>query len=343
VSATITQAKLADLVREWLGQGKSAAAPVRVKQDRVLYTALTEPGQMVLTGFIRPANSIKEFFFPRHEKLYGYRFAGQRIELTDVSATDTERLVIGGRPCDAAALPILDHVFNWDSQDSFYNRRREGTTVVTLACAAFDEHCFCTSVGLGPASERGSDALLLPMTGGGYEVRCLTDKGRRLFAGRTATATETAPVVAGPPPAFVPAAVRQALERGYDDPAWAPLALRCLGCAACAYTCPTCHCFDIVDEGNGAGGYRAKNWDCCQFSMFTLHASGHNPRQNQAQRQRQRIQHKFRIYPEKFDDVLCTGCGNCSRNCPAGLSIGATLAEVGRAAVGTAGVGPGGG
>ena len=38
----------------------------------------------------------------------------------------------------------------------------------------------------------------------------------------------------------------------------------------------------------------------------------------QAQRQRQRIYHKFHIYPEKFGAVLCTGCGNCTRNCPVG-------------------------
>jgi ferredoxin len=101
--------------------------------------------------------------------------------------------------------------------------------------------------------------------------------------------------------------------------------LRCLGCGACAYTCPTCHCFDIVDEGNAAGGARVKNWDSCQFPMFTMHASGHNPRSTQGQRQRQRIQHKFRIYPEKFGETLCTGCGNCTRNCPVELGVLNTL------------------
>jgi ferredoxin len=64
-----------------------------------------------------------------------------------------------------------------------------------------------------------------------------------------------------------------------------------------------------------------KNWDACQFSMFSLHASGHNPRSVQAQRQRQRIQHKFRIYHEKFGTLLCTGCGNCGRNCPVSLGV----------------------
>jgi len=42
-------------------------------------------------------------------------------------------------------------------------------------------------------------------------------------------------------------------------------------------------------------------------------------------RQRNRIQHKFRIYPEKFGLILCTGCGNCSRECSASLGIRAIL------------------
>ena len=62
--------------------------------------------------------------------------------------------------------------------------------------------------------------------------------------------------------------------------------------------------------------------------MFTLHAAGHNPRSQQAQRQRQRIYHKFRIYPEKFGTLLCTGCGNCTRNCPVGLGVRPVLSAM---------------
>ncbi len=30
---------------------------------------------------------------------------------------------------------------------------------------------------------------------------------------------------------------------------WEEQSLRCIGCGACAYVCPTCACFDIQDEG----------------------------------------------------------------------------------------------
>jgi ferredoxin len=281
-----------------------------------------------LDGFVHPGNSIKEFFFPRHERIYSYRFKGRRLELEDCDPQKVEQLIIGARPCDAASLVILDHVFNWDYKDKFYNERRAATTVVTVGCATFDGNCFCTSVGLGPAAEKGSDAMLYPLGNGEYEVHCLTEKGKALFAGRTQVSDKTAKPAPEPDRKFDAQWVTERLKANYEDPAWKDIVLRCLGCGACAYTCPTCHCFDIGDEGTALGGSRVKNWDSCQFGMFTMHASGHNPRANQGQRQRQRIQHKFRIYPEKFGAILCTGCGNCTRNCPVGLGVLNTLAEL---------------
>ncbi len=46
------------------------------------------------------------------------------------------------------------------------------------------------------------------------------------------------------------------LAEHFDDPIFAETSLRCVGCGACTYTCPTCHCFDIVDEGGAAKGQR---------------------------------------------------------------------------------------
>jgi ferredoxin len=321
MSELLTKIDIRRWIESLLAEGKRVAGPQRIKSDLVQYAWLGSPDQLTLDGFIRPANSIKEFVFPRHEKLYAYRFVGKQIELSPVEPPIKEQIIIGARPCDAAALTALDRIFNWDTQDEFYNRRRELTTVVTLACGEFDSHCFCTSVGIGPGDPRGSDALLIPIDGDKYEVRCLTEKGRRLFAGVTTESTEEGAIIEGPKPQFNLEALGEFLVRGYDDPAWQTAALRCLGCGACAYTCPTCHCFDIVDEGGPSGGTRVRNWDACQFPMFTMHASGHNPRSDQAQRQRQRIYHKFQIYPEKFGELLCTGCGNCARSCPAGLGV----------------------
>ena len=316
----LLKSALRELAKEWIAQGKVVVGPAQTKPGLVLYAPLASHDDIVWEGFVRPANSVKELVFPRHELLCRYQMDGNRVELTNGGAEVSTQILLGVRPCDAAALPILDHVFNWDYRDESYNRRREATTVVTLACAAHDESCFCTSVGLSPHAERGSDVMLFDL-GDEYEVRCLTDKGRALFAGKTQTSERTAPLSKGPEPRFTPEHIKQFVDGHFASPFWQDETLACLGCGACAYNCPTCHCFDIVDEGNSQHGERVRNWDSCQFAQFTLHASGHNPRPDQGSRQRQRVLHKFSIYPDKFGEILCTGCGNCTRNCPEGQGM----------------------
>jgi ferredoxin len=313
--SVLTREELRKLVDEWIAAGKTCAGPVRVKPGTVLIARLAKADDLLLDGWVRPANSIKELVLPRHETLYGYRVEKNRIELVDQPEALPEQIAIGAHPCDAAALPILDKIFNWDYRDEAYNRRRAATTVITLACTSRDEECFCTSVGLGPDAERGSDAMLFDRGDGTFLVKSLTEKGRALLGASdsSAGAAERAPA------RFDAAQVAQFAKEHFDDAFWREHALACLGCGACAFTCPVCHCFDIVDEGNPREGVRARNWDACQFPLFTAHASGHNPRRGQGERQRQRIYHKFYLYPEKFGEILCTGCGNCARNCPVGL------------------------
>lgn len=326
MSELITEMKLRQLAAEWMSGGKRTIGPVAVK-NRLLYMPLQSVESLLLNADLRPSNSIKEFLFPKAETLYSYRIEGRNIELIEPPMAE-EQIIIGARPCDAASLPILDHVFNWDFVDEFYNRRRAATTVVTIACTKADDACFCTSVGLSPSDERGSDAVLLSLGDGRYEVKCITEKGRALFAGATETSTETGKAIEGPPRKFDPEKIRAFVTEHFDDPFWAEHAGTCMGCGACAFSCPTCHCFDIVDAGPIAGNARVRTWDTCQSSQFTQHTSGHNPRSSQPSRQRQRILHKFAIYPEKFGEILCTGCGNCVRNCPVGLGVLNLLKEI---------------
>jgi len=328
MSTIITKSQLYELIQSLLAEGSQVAAPVAASAERFFFQHLTQSEGAVLDSSIMPTNSIKEFFFPKHEVLYSFKREGKEVKLADAQPFAGPQFVFGARPCDAASLPILDKLFAWDFQDRFFQQRRENTTVITLACETADANCFCTSVGLSPASTEGADAMLLDLKDGTYEVRTLTDKGQKLFHGKTGNSAKGGSTATPPEKKFDINRVTEYLTEHFDDPIFAETSLRCVGCGACTYLCPTCHCFDIVDEGGTSQGKRVKNWDTCQFALFTHHASGHNPRSNQAQRQRNRVQHKFRIYPDKFGDVLCTGCGNCTRECSASLGIWPVLKEI---------------
>ena len=65
-----------------------------------------------------------------------------------------------------------------------------------------------------------------------------------------------------------------------------------------------------------------KNWDSCMFPIFTVHTTGHNPRETKTQRVRQRFMHKLKYFVDKYQTgIMCVGCGRCVRQCPVNIDI----------------------
>lgn len=280
--------------------------------------------------------SLKEYFFPKSESLFYFKKTKEEVELIDSVRNENKTVVIGAKPCDASAVPVISKVFNWDYKDQFFNKRAENTIIIGVSCSYKDSFCFCTSVGLSPDSEKGSDLFLIPLEGNSYILKIVTGKGEKFideFSFLRKNLAEEIPQKLSSDhlgeSGFDNVKTKNWLDKNFSSSYWDSIGELCLGCAQCAYVCPACHCFDIVDESCGYScGRRVKNWDSCQFGLFTKHASGHNPRNDQSKRYRQRIYHKFKYYKERFDEILCTGCGRCSRGCPVSINILEVLKEM---------------
>jgi sulfhydrogenase subunit beta (sulfur reductase) len=326
---TITETSVGSFLQAMTASGRRVLGP-KLVAGRIEIADINTFADVVQNG--QSVVSAKGVVFPKVERLLKYRFEGKNIALEDVEPQAQPTVLFGLRPCEARAFHALDVVFNWDSKDKFFNTRMANTTVVGLSCTQADESCFCTSLGSRPDDTQGSDILLSPLKAGGFVAEVLTDKGKALVA----LAKDTFQLLADdaalvPPatvaPAFDAKALQQELAAMFDSPLWAEQSLRCLGCGACAFVCPTCVCFDIQDEADTKQGQRLRAWDSCGMRIFTLHASGHNPRDKQSQRWRQRVYHKFAYYPERLGTLGCVGCGKCSRACPVDMNLKQHLAQ----------------
>jgi len=326
-----------------------------VSADYTLYGPKAEAG-IVALGHIHSAEelmldyrnstiSAKELFLPRAEVVY--EFDGQKF--VDDKLPDEKRVIFGMRPCDCRALALLDRNFDTDEvQDPFYVTRRQNTIVVALGYNQPLSSCFCTVVGGGPFGQEGADVLMGDV-GDSLLAKAITSKGKDFLAryGKFFStagsgswdkqAKEARDKMSAAPTLIKPAFggselnienLKSHLDNLFEDEIWETISCKCLGCGACSYLCPVCYCFDLVDEKTASGIKKIRTWDCCMFSMFTHHASGHNPRSANFARLRQKIMHKFNYYTERYGVDGCVGCGRCIRSCPVNLDIRQVLEKI---------------
>jgi ferredoxin len=283
----------------------------------------------VLEG--RTHGAAKALFLPQCETLFAFASHEGTPRVVPAGREERPLALFGIRPCDARAIAMLDQVFlGQDPPDHPYRQRRQGALLWGLSCDRPGRACFCTQVGGGPAGTEGLD-LLFTRVEGGFCVEAVSEAGQAYAAqeGWMAAGADQIQETKTDTPAVSRPGLAQELEQRFEDEIWARLHEKCLGCAACTFFCPTCHCFDVVDEGSFGDGARLRCWDSCMFPKFTLHASGHNPRLSGKERMRQRVMHKFCYYPLRFGVDACVGCGRCIEVCPVNLDIRAVLAELG--------------
>ena len=319
-----------------------------VREGRILFERLAEGAEPHLGAGVS-ARSPKDFFFPPSEEMLRYARTERGMELAEVAkAGERPVLLFGVRPCAGRAAGLLDRLFDSDDyRDPSYVARREATTIVGLACTEPLSTCFCTSAGGDPFGTDGLDALVTDLGEGRYLVRTSTPKGEAALglAGADAAGDDTSradelakgardAMGADVPVAEVTERLGADLVAAFESDIWSRFHEKCLGCAACAFTCPTCHCFNIADESTLSGGRRVRTWDCCMMPLFTKHVSGHNPRGSTRERMRQRIMHKFVYYVKNFGDAACVGCGRCVRACPVNNDLRDVLRTIAAAELG---------
>jgi len=267
---------------------------------------------------------IKKFFLSPTECLAKETLSSDAVILETPDLSQKRRLVIGITPCEAKGLTLLDKVFDSEYKDNFYINNRQRSVIVGLSCDKPDDKCFCTSMNCSPVENTGMDAMLYTYENG-FILDIISDKGKKLFSAIgeniSADKLKTWQIDEEKRKNSLKKTIRvpepKALDIIFESEYWAKSSQSCLSCGICTYLCPTCHCFDLVDEARR----KLRCYDSCAFRDFTLEASGENPRKNKKDRYRQRAFHKFNYFRKNFGENLCVGCGRCIRFCPVKINI----------------------
>ncbi|MGD2103559.1 MAG: 4Fe-4S dicluster domain-containing protein [Anaerolineae bacterium] len=305
----------------------------RAKGPKFAFEPITDPSQLRLdydTTILPPA---KKMLHRTWERLAAFRTGDESRVNAVVEARPT--ILFGLHTCDLRAIRLMDAAFTEDYPDVHYLERREQSVLVSMECLEpCDENSFCKDMGTLTAEE-GYDIHLTDL-GAAYAVDVGSEKGEALLSryATTSAATEADvqrlnEVLGAKWPRFSyrldfdSAELPGLLSMAQNHPLWEELGERCFACGSCTNVCPTCYCFDVVDEVNFAlsEGVRLRCWDSCQLDEFARVAGGENFREARSARQRHRFMRKGKYLYEKFGELGCVGCGRCIRTCVVHINI----------------------
>ena len=316
--ATLSREALQNILKDILKSGEyTLYAPVR-NRKALDFAEISDDAQIVISDEVS-YKSPKEVLFPQVELMMTFK-DGEVEE----SAPERKTVIFGAKPCDAEALRVLHAILMTGKfEDPFFRRRFENNVIIAVGCEEEKPGCFCSVRGVDRMFSDFADVMLTP-TEGGYVVFLVSDKGREFWKKFDDSASDEAAAFGRIGQKDVK---KLELDKNLDDAQlfniidWGKATEICQGCGMCTFICPSCHCFDIKDVTKKGWTKRYRCWDSCIYPKFTLHASGHNPRETIKERFRQRVLHKYLYINKNFGYTACTGCGRCIRNCPAGMNI----------------------
>jgi ferredoxin len=286
--------------------------------------------------------SWKAELFPSTQELWRAKVDGDQVSFTKPASPAAPMAVIGARPCELAALGVLDRVLrNGEVADPRYVARRDGAFLVVAECGVPAATCFCASMGTGPGTEEGFDLALSEVGDADrrrFVVRVGTERGaevlsllattaatqedlaaRREMLARAAHAMERHMDVEGLP---------ALLARNLEHPRWDDVAERCLACGNCTLVCPTCFCSAIWDSTDLDGNVvRSRSWASC-FELAHSYLYSGPVRVSRRSLYRQWMTHKLSTWWDQFGTSGCVGCGRCITWCPVGIDITAEAAAI---------------
>jgi sulfhydrogenase subunit beta (sulfur reductase) len=287
-------------------------------------------------GYTVGPQSLKKYLHPADLQMIEFTVDGQGFQPVKKPAEAVKYAFVGVRACELAAIRIQDRVFlDGKYVEPGYRARRSQMLIVAVNCTEPGGTCFCASMGTGPRVEAEFDIALTELTGGGRHVfvaEAGTGAGAQILA--ELNAREAAPAELKAAESALAAAagkmgrtldcegLRELLYENFDHSRWERTAARCMACANCTMSCPTCFCTTVEDTSDVSGEHagRRRKWDSCFTESFS-YIHGGSVRSSVKSRYRQWLTHKLAAWVDQFGTYGCVGCGRCITWCPGKIDI----------------------
>jgi sulfite reductase subunit B len=267
----------------------------------------------------------KKYFMPQYETLMKSSMSNP-FDLKE-EKSQKPLIIFGIHPYDLIAIKQMDAYYCSDDISKSYLDRRKNTIIIGSDVLNIHEKAFFGSMNTSQV-ENGFD-LFLTDIGEKVIIEIGSEKGDELLS-KAAMVREASEVEKQKVHAVRNAAQGKAkrgmkiepnqwyhlLDQNYNSEVWKSQSDKCLSCGTCTLVCPTCFCYDVVDEIDLKGNSeRIRTWDGCLLRQFTEVAGGEIFREDIKDRYRHRFFRKGKYMPDRLGFTACVGCGRCSSQC----------------------------
>lgn len=279
----------------------------------------------------------KKYYFPQKEKLL--KFNVQPFKTAKAIEKFEEFILLGVHTCDIAGIQCMDVIFRESPEDPNYLNRKDTMTIIGIECLSYcDKYANCAS--MGNHAPRGGYDLMMVDLGESFILHINSEKGEDIVSAvsyineaddkdmaRLERVREAKKKLFKEEFKGSLSEVYQAFDKNFNSKLWQDVGKRCVACGNCTMVCPTCYCFDTMDEMelDLNEGVRYRIWNSCQMDDFAKVAGGEDFRKGRDARQRHRYYRKFKYPVDKYNRYFCTGCGRCTRACMAGINLVETV------------------
>jgi formate hydrogenlyase subunit 6/NADH:ubiquinone oxidoreductase subunit I len=314
----------ADLPAGWTDEQDAGTYRIVQREDEALF------------GYRPGPSSWKRFMFPPELTLWRAVRNGRSFDIEHGNARQPRLALLGVRACELHAIAIQDRVFGGGPYgDAVYRTRRSQSFVIAVPCAQAGGTCFCVSMKTGPEVREGFDLSLTELLRDGrheFVAEAGSERGAEILAEvthRPATPADAEAAARVPEQAAskmgrtMPVdGLPELLAKNPESARWSQVAERCLSCANCTMSCPTCFCHTVEDvtDLTGTNADRVRRWDSCFSAEFSF-IHGGSVRPTIRSRYRQWLTHKLSSWHDQFGTSGCVGCGRCITWCPARIDI----------------------